>query len=102
MVGSFKGHDGERRENQAQVELGEEARKARLLAAFLAGTLAALDIGAIDHTLHRHHGRTMHLLGCTRCRLCRGGLNRPCLAFCFVLVSHYGNPSLAMWKQCAH
>ena len=66
------------------------------------GTLAALDIGAIDHTLHRHHGRTMHLLGSTRCRLRRSGLNRPCLAFGLVFVGHYGNPSLTIWKQCAH
>ena len=102
VIRGFKRNDGKGRKNQAQIELGKKAREARLLAALLAGTLAALDIGAINHALHRHHGRTMHLLGSTRCRLCRGGLNRPCLAFCFVLVSHYGNPSLTIWKQCAH
>ena len=58
--------------------------------------------GAIDPALHRHYGRTMHLLGSTRRRLCRSGLNCPCLAFCFVLVGHYGNPSLTIWKHCAH
>ena len=102
VIRGFKRNDGKGRKNQAQIELGKKAREARLLAALLTGTLAALDIGAIDHALHRHHGRTMHLLGSTRCRLCRGGLNRPCLAFCFVLVGHYGNPSLTIWKQCAH
>ena len=102
VIRGFKRNDGEGRKNQAQIELGKKAREARLLAALLTDTLAALDIGAINHALHRHHGRTMHLLGSTRCRLCRGGLNRPCLAFCFVLVGHYGNPSLTIWKQCAH
>ena len=102
VIRGFKRNDGKGRKNQTQIELGEKAREAWLLAALLAGTLAALDIGAIDHALHRHHGRTMQLLGSSRCRLCRGGLNRPCLAFCFALVSHYGNPSLTIWKQCAH
>ena len=102
VIRGFKRNDGKGRKNQAQIELGKKARETRLLAALLAGTLAALDIGAINHSLHRHYGRTMHLFGSTRCRLCRSGLNRPCLAFCFVLVSHYGNPSLTIWKQCAH
>ena len=65
VIRGFKRNDGKGRKNQAQIELGKKARKARLLAALLTGTLAALDIGAIDHALHRHHGRTMHLLGST-------------------------------------
>ena len=96
VIRGFKRNDGKGCKNQTQIELGKKAREVWLLAALLAGTLAALDIGAIDHALHRHHGRTMYLLGSTRCRLCRGGLNRPCLAFCFLLVSHYGNPSLTI------
>ena len=65
VIRGFKRNDGKGRKNQAQIELGKKAREARLLAALLTGTLAALDIGAIDHALHRHHGRTMHLLGST-------------------------------------
>ena len=102
MIGGFKGHDGERRENQAQIELGKKARKAWLLAALAAGALATFDILATDNALHRHHRRTMYLLGGTRRRLCRSGFNRPCLAFGLVFVGHYGNPSLTIWKQCAH
>ena len=77
MIRGFKRNDGKGRKDQAKIELGEKAREARLLAALLAGTLASLDIGAIDYALHRHHGRTMRFLGGTRRRLCRGGLNRP-------------------------
>ena len=96
VIGRFESHDGERREDQAQIELGKKARKAWFLAALAAGALATFDILATDNALHRHHGRTMHLLGSTRCRLCRSGLNRPCLAFGLVFVSHYGNPSLTI------
>ena len=102
VIRGFKRNDGKGREDQAQIELGKKARKARLLTALATSALAPLDNIAIDHALHRHYGRTMHLLGSTRRRLCRSGLNRPCLAFCFVLVGHYGNPSLTIWKQCAH
>ena len=102
VIRCFKRNDGKGREDQAQIELGKKARKARLLAALATSTLAPLDNIAIDHALHRHYGRTMHLLGSTRRRLCRSGFNCPCLAFCFVFVGHYGNPSLTIWKQCAH
>jgi len=58
----------------SSVFIVDERKKALVLQfGGAAGTLAALDIGAINHALHRHHGRTMHLLGSTRCRLCRGG-----------------------------
>ena len=73
----FKSHDSERREDQAQIELGKKARKAWLLAALAAGALATFDILATDNALHRHHRRTMYLLGGTRRRLCRSGFNRP-------------------------
>lgn len=56
VIGGFKGHDGERREDQAQIELGKKARKVWLLAALAAGALALLDNISIDHALHRHHG----------------------------------------------
>ena len=102
VVGSFKRNNSKGCENQTQIKLGKKARKARLLATLATGALATLDNIAIDHALHRHHGRTMYLLGGTRRRLRRGGLDRPCLAFCLVLVGHYGNPSLTIWKQCAH
>lgn len=102
VIGRFESHDGKGREDQAQIELGKKARKAWLLAALAAGALATFDILATDNALHRHHRRTMHLLGGTRRRLCRSGFNRPCLAFGLVFVGHYGNPSLTIWKQCAH
>ena len=102
VIRGFKRDDGKGREDQAQIELGKKARKTRLLAALATSALATLDNIAIDHAFHRHYGRTMYLLGSTRRRLCRSGLNRPCLAFCLVLVGHYGNSSLTIWKQCAH